>query len=393
MKKLYIVAGEMSGDARGAELMRALREAGGDFEFGGVGGSLMCAEPGAERVQDWVDEAGVVGLWEVLKKYPYFRGEFARVRTEVKAWNADAVILIDYPGFNLRLAKAFRKDRPDLKIIYYVSPQVWAWNRGRIRKMAKMLDLMICIFPFEKALYDESGLRAVFAGHPIVQELGALKGQFEREDELVALFPGSREREVAKLFPEMLEAAVLIKSERPETRFIASAASVSLARYMRGLLDESTLVNEVDFEIVRDRSYEIMQRATCGVIASGTATLEAAFFGLPYCLVYRVAWPTYVIGKALIKVDYMGIINILAGRSLVTELIQVDANSERIASQIRRFLNSETERDKIRGELVEEIKQLGGEGAAGRAAQAILATVYLRGKSAEEGAQPEQSDD
>ena len=187
---------------------------------------------------------------------------------------------------------------------------------------------------------------------------------------------------MAKLFPEMLEAAQLIKKERPETRFITSAASTSLARYMRGLLDDSPLINEVDCEIVIDRSYEIMQRACCGVIASGTATLEAAFFGLPYCLVYKVAWPTYVVGKAVIKVDYLGIMNILANRPLVKELVQGDATAGKIAAQMRRFLNSEKDREEIREGFKEEIRKLGGEGAAGRAAEAILAIVYPQGTSA-----------
>lgn len=377
MKKFYLVAGEASGDTRGAELMRCLRELGGDeVVFSGAGGPKMGAFPGTEQVRDWTEEAAVVGLWEVLKKYPYFRGEMDRVCGEIAAGRPDAVILIDYPGFNLRLAKNLRKENKALKIVYYISPQVWAWNRGRIPKMAAMLDLMVCIFPFEKVLYENSGLKTVFAGHPIVSELGPLRGAFEREENLVGLFPGSRRREVEKLFPVMLDAAELVRKNLPETRFMAAAASVSLARLMRKQVEMSPLMGEIDCEIVRDRAYEVMQRAACGIIASGTATLEAAFFGLPYCLVYKAAWPTYLACKALITVDHLGIVNILAEREVVKEFLQGDADPKKIAREMLRLLDSEEAREELSRELLETAGKLGEKGAALRAAGAIMESVF-----------------
>ena len=203
---IYLVAGEASGDEHGAALMRCLPALSPDIEFRGRGGPKMQAVAG-EAFINWSDSAAVVGVWEVVKRYGYFREQFQRVLREIGDIDPDAVILIDYPGFNLRLARALRKEAPKRKIIYYISPQVWAWNRGRISQMARSLDLMLCIFPFEAELYNKSGLRTVFVGHPMIENLAALRTGQERQSNLVGLFPGSRLREVRKIFPIMIDAA------------------------------------------------------------------------------------------------------------------------------------------------------------------------------------------
>ncbi|MEM7143996.1 MAG: lipid-A-disaccharide synthase [Verrucomicrobiota bacterium] len=376
MKKLYFVAGEMSGDAHGSAVMKAIwGEVGGEVAFRGVGGEKMASVDGAEGLRDWLDEAAVLGLWEVLKKYGYFRKEFARVLGEIDECAPDAVVLIDYPGFNLRLAKALQARRPGTKIIYYISPQVWAWNRGRIGKMARMLDLMICIFPFEKELYESSGLRTEFVGHPMADALE--RGRFEREAELVGLFPGSRRREVDQHFGVMLEAAVRIKGQRPGVRFVAAAANDAMAEVMLRELGGSVLEDGA-CEIVTGRTHELMERVECAAIASGTATLEAAYFELPYCLVYRVAWPTWVAGKLLVKVDYLGIANLLAGREIVREFIQREMTAENIAGELLRLLGSDEAREGVCRELRAVTSKLGEKGSYGRAALEIV-------KAADEG--------
>src|SRR5204863_2830738 len=192
--KLYLDAGEASGDEHGAALMRALREIRSELAFSGRGGPKMRAIAG-EGFINWSDSAAVVGLWEVVKRYGYFREQFQSALGEVAQVNPDAVVLIDYPGFNLRLARALKKKTPSLKIIYYISPQVWAWNRGRIGQMAGYLDLMLCIFPFEADLYNTSGLRTVFVGHPMIENLGRRRTGETRDPHLVVLFPGRRSRE------------------------------------------------------------------------------------------------------------------------------------------------------------------------------------------------------
>ncbi len=208
----------------------------------------------------------------------------------------DAVLFVDYPGFNLRLAKALRKRGYPGKNLYYVSPQVWAWNRGRIKKMAPILDLMICVFPFEQPMYEASGLHTVFTGHPLLEMLEAEQTHQPRETDLLGLFPGSREREVKRNFPAMLEACRIVRGKRPETRFELAAASESQAEQMHALAKDFPLTIRVG------TAHDLMQRATAGIVCSGTATLEAAFFGLPYCLIYKAAWLTFQVGSRLVDV-------------------------------------------------------------------------------------------
>ncbi len=372
--RLYLVAGEASGDARGAELMRALREIAPTVAFAGAGGPQMRALAGGDFL-DWADEA-VVGLWDVLKKYGYFRAQFDRMLAEVARTSPDALILIDYPGFNLRLAKAVRAQHPGIKIIYYISPQVWAWNRGRIPKMAKWLDLMLCIFPFEKPLYEQSGLKTEFVGHPMLDSLAAKRIAEPRDEKLVALLPGSRGKEVRRIFPMMLAAAQRMKRERPDLRFEASAASGRLAEEMRGALTTAGL-DETFCAVRAGTAHELMQRAVAGMVCSGTATLESAYFGLPMVILYKVVWLTWVIGKRLVKVDFLGMPNVLAGREIAREFLQDAAQPEPIAAEMLRLVNDASARAEAQCDLAAVIGKLGTPGAGARAARCIADTLGL----------------
>ena len=370
--KLYLVAGEASGDARGAELMRALLERDASLQFCGAGGREMRAL-GGEHFTDWADEA-VVGLWDVLKKYGYFKAQFDRMLADIARVQPDALVLIDYPGFNLRLAKAVKRALPTIRIIDYISPQVWAWNRGRIPKLAGYLDLMLCIFPFELPLYAGSGLRAVFTGHPMLDSLAAKRTGQPRDLQLVGLFPGSREKEVRKIFPVMIQAVQRVKVAHPELRFEAAAASHQLAECMLATLRQFGETEDTCRVTVRS-SHELMQRATAGMVCSGTATLEAAFFGLPMCIVYKVAAVTWVIGKQLVKVPFLGMPNVLAGREIAREFLQGDATPRALAEETLRLVSDEAARILIQRDLAAVITQLGETGAAHRAADAILADL------------------
>jgi lipid-A-disaccharide synthase len=374
--KLYLVAGEASGDARGVELMRALHERDPALEFFGAGGHGMRAL-GGDHFSDWADEA-VVGLWDVLKKYGYFKKEFDRMLIDIAQMQPDALVLIDYPGFNLRLAKEAHRRFPKLKIIDYISPQVWAWNRGRIPKMARYLDLMLCIFPFEQPLYEESGLRTVFVGHPMLDSLGAKRVDEPRDSKLVGLFPGSREKEVRKIFPVMVEAAARMKAARPELRFEASAASHQLAERMLEILQRHGQ-NERFCQITVRSSHALMQRAVAGMVCSGTATLEAAYFGLPLSIVYKVAWLTWVIGKQLVKVPHLGMPNVLAGREIAREFLQGAATPQALAEEMLRLVTNEEQREALQHELAQVTAGLGDNGAAARAASAILEELQTSG--------------
>lgn len=367
-RKLWIVAGEMSGDTRSVELMHALRAREPNLIFVGAGGPHMQALA-SDPYDNWIATAGVVGLWDVLKRYGYFRQKFHAMIQDIARVRPDAVILVDYPGFNLRLARALRARFPNLRIIYYVSPQVWAWNRRRIPKMAKWLDLMLCIFPFEKTLYEQSGLRTEFVGHPIVEQLrDRVLSAPPREAGLIGLFPGSREREVKRIFPAMAGAAAMIAKSRPDTTFEVAAASPSHV----AMIEQTASAAGVKIAVGVGNSQDLMQRATAGIVCSGTATLEAACLGLPYCLIYKTAWLTYEVGRRLVTIQHLGIVNILAGRPVVREFIQDAATPAALADEILRLLNVPGATEKLTTELQSVVAQLGGDGAAQRAALAVL---------------------
>ncbi|XHR26986.1 MAG: lipid-A-disaccharide synthase [Chthoniobacteraceae bacterium] len=368
--KLYLIAGEASGDARAAEVMKGLSalasEKGVAVEYLGAGGPKMQAL--APGIEDWSGEA-VLGIWDVIKKYPYFRRKLAQMLAEIDARKPDAVLFIDYPGFNLRMAKAIRKRNPAVKLFYYVSPQVWAWNRRRIPEMARNLDLMLCLFPFEKALYEQSGLKTVFVGHPLLDALAADKGREPREENLLGLFPGSRKKEVTRIFPIMLQTLEPLRRARPELRFEAAAASEPLAVMMR------EMAGDAEVQITVATAHSLMNRATVGVVTSGTATLEATYFELPFVLVYSVAAFTWIIGKWLVRVPFLGISNILAGREIVREFLQHDARPAAIADELLSFLNLPEKRAAQQAEFREVVRGLGSGGAAHRAADAIWAAL------------------
>jgi lipid-A-disaccharide synthase len=364
------VAGEVSGDTHGAHLMRALSDQMPGVSYAGAGGAAM-RDAGGGEVCDWVEDAAVMGFWEVLKHYKWFKKRFYEMLDQVVRLEPAVLVLIDYPGFNLRFATAVRERLPDIKIVYYISPQVWAWNKGRIPKMAETLDLMLCIFPFEQKIFEAAGLKTVFVGHPLVDELVDEKLDVEREGALIGLFPGSREREVDRLFPLMVEMARRMHSNHPEWRYEAAAVSPKLEEHMRQIIVAGKLPDEEMITLKTGSSHSLMQRATCGVVASGTATLEAAAFGLPYCLVYKLSWPTWLMGKMLVKVDFIGLVNILAGEKVVEELVQSDADPRRVEDILQQLMLDGEQRAKLQAKLLETAAKLGEPGAHVRAAMEV----------------------
>jgi lipid-A-disaccharide synthase len=400
---LYFLAGEASGDNHAAELMRSLRQCDADLNFLGRGGPQMKAIAG-EQFTNWIDDAAVLGLSDVIKNYGFFREKFRETLDEIEKSKPDAVVLIDYPGFNLRLARALRRNTgsksarpasvaPDdaasnmlaaridektslfrrriVKVIYYISPQVWAWHRGRIKKMARYLDLMLCIFPFEAELYNKSGLRTVFVGHPMVERLRAGKIDSKRDPNLVGLFPGSRPREVARHFPVMLDAARELFRATPVLHFEIAAASESLAAEISDTLKVARM-REGLFRVVTGETAATMQRASAGIVASGSATLEAAYFRLPFVLIYKVAWPTYLAARLVVKVKYLGMPNLLANKKIVPEFIQHRAKPKAIAQAVLRLMHNRVARNRMISEFDAIVPQLGEGGASATAARAIV---------------------
>jgi lipid-A-disaccharide synthase len=379
--KLYIIAGESSGDAHAAVLMHELQSLRSDIQFYGAGGPRM-REVGGSHIFEWTQEA-VVGLWDVIVKYPYFRNQFHRMYREICRLLPDAVIFVDYPGFNLRLANYLHRKGYPGKKIYYISPQVWAWNRGRIVRMAEYLDLMMCIFPFEKPLYEASGLRTEFVGHPMIAELEAKRIAIKRDPKLIGLLPGSREREVRRIFPIMLQAASILLQRDPSIRFEVSAASEELCELIKQIAVHHDFPR---IPIGIRHSIELMQRAFVGMVASGTATMEASFFRFPFVLLYKVSWLTFLPGRLLVKVNYLGMPNILAADPpIIPEFIQHQAVPEHIAESVWSLYSDEPTRTDMIKAMDEIILQL-AEGEAGhRAAEVVLQELgvpVLRGGTA-----------
>lgn len=357
------MAGEVSGDLHGAELLASL-SASGEHQFAGWGGPRM-AKAGATK--DWVEKAGVMGIWDVLKQYSWFKERFEETLAEIEEWQPKVLVLIDYPGFNLRLAKVVSARFPHIKILQYVCPQVWAWKQGRIPKMAQWLDQVVCLFPFEVEVLAKGGCPGVYLGHPIVEELREKVEDAARDPMLIGLFPGSRSREVDRLFPVMVAAARSLRARSPELRFEVPAISEKLAAIMREMVTA-----EDGIEIRLGSSQSLMQRATCAVMASGTATLEAAWFGLPYCLVYKMAPLTWGVAKMVVKVEHAGIVNILAGREVVPEYLQDACTPEAVVSWVERTLSDRDAAAALVEQLLEVASKLGEGGVHEKVAAEVV---------------------
>jgi lipid-A-disaccharide synthase len=368
--KLYVIAGESSGDAHAAVLMSAMLAMAPDIEFYGAGGPKM-REVGGSHIFEWTQEA-VLGFWDVLMKYSYFRTQFHRMYHEIIGLQPSAVIFVDYPGFNLRLASYLHRKGFRGKKIYYISPQVWAWHRGRIPKMARFLDLMLCIFPFEKPLYEESGLRTEFVGHPMLAHLEKRRINVTRDPKLVGLLPGSREREVRRILPTMLAAASILKQRDPELHFEVSAASEKMTVLIERLVVASGWAG---IPISARNASDLMQRAAVGMVASGTATMEASYFRFPFVLIYKVSWLTFIPGRLLVRVQHLGMPNILAGRTMIPEFIQHQARPEAIADAVWQLYSDESARASMIRGMDEVILQLTEIDAGHRAAEVVLREV------------------
>lgn len=368
---LYIVAGELSGDKHGSLLLRELKSLLPDTEVRGLGGPLMHEE--YPEIEDWADEAAVVGFVEVAKNFLFFRRHFITLLHQIKKDKPDVLVLLDYPGFNLRMAEAVKRESPGTKIVYFISPQVWAWHKGRIPKMVRIIDLMLCIFPFEKVLFETAGLPTEFVGHPLVDDINARRNENIRESRLIGLFPGSRSREIERNFPTMLETALLLKKEHPDWTFETGASSEKFAIRLKEICDSLNVPQNL-VNIRLGNYHELMDRASAAIIASGTATMEAALHELPYVLIYKMNPFTFWMAKKLVTIKFIGMVNILSGSPIVKELIQDDFSPRKAADEIERLMSDEYRENILKG-MKASVDMLGQGGAARNAAEAIVRLV------------------
>ena len=352
--KIGIVVGEVSGDTLGAKLIRSFREQGIDAEFEGIGGPQMIAE-GFKSFYP-MDILSVMGLVEVLKD---IKKLFAVRDGLVEKWTAhpvDVFIGIDAQDFNLRLSKSLKQKQLPIKTVQYVSPSVWAWRQGRVHGIKASIDLVLCLFPFEKAFYKKWDVPAAFVGHPLASQLPLENPILQAKEELgldltqkhIALLPGSRRGEIEKLGPLVLDAAKLLYAKYPNYRFVIPAINDArkqqiealLTQYPKALVDQIDLLENSGTESKIGR--QVMNAANIVALASGTATLEAMLLHRPMVTFYKLNWLTYHVVKFLIKIQYYSLPNIIAGKKVIQELIQKDATPEKLAAEIEKLMNIET---------------------------------------------------
>ena len=372
MPKIFVIACEASGDGHGAALVRALKELDPSVEFEGLGGPQMRAA-GVRLLHEMTRESAL-GFGDVIRKYFHYRRIFYRALAHVRKTRPDLLILIDSPAFNLRFAKKIRKRIP---VIYYISPQIWAWGGRRIHTIRRTVNHMIVILPFEEKIYRDAGIPCTFVGHPLLdrvkpsksrKELGLEFGLKDTE-RTIALLPGSRESEVRRIFPIMLESARILRREIPKVNFfLVEAPHVPAALY-----DEiAGRFPEVPLTRTSERLYDVVSAADFALVASGTATLETALLGTPFFLLYKASASTFFIGRRLVRLPYIGLVNVLAGRHVVPEFIQHLARPERIALETRVMLENPELVDKLVREIRQVCGRLGLPGASRRAAQVVL---------------------
>lgn len=369
--RVLMVAGEASGDMHGAKVVNALRQAEPDIEVFGIGGNQMRAA-GVEILYD-LNDLALIGFTEVLRHLPYLRRVMAEVAQQAWQRPPDVAILIDYPGFNLRLAKKLRAGRT--RILYYIAPQVWAWGARRVAKLKKLVDQMAVVFDFEEPLFAAAGLPTEFVGHPVLEGLqpalnrAEFFARFHLDPELplLGLLPGSRVQEVERLVPALLQTARLLKKNTPHLQVaLAMAPTVEPSVYA------NCLDGDGDVRLIERATYEVMRDSRACIVASGTATLETACFATPLAVVYRVSPLSYAIGKRLVKLPYIGLVNIVAGKKIVPEFIQSDLQPHNIAAAIAPYLFDGEERRQLQSALREVRAKLGTPGASERTAQLAL---------------------
>jgi len=372
-----MVAGEHSGDLHGANLISQLKEREPSLEIIGAGGEKM-KQAGMKVIADMRNMA-IVGFQEILGKYSQLKKRFNTIAEIIRKQNPACFIPIDYPGFNLRLSSIAKRE--GVPVYYYISPQVWAWGRNRVKKIARNVEEIITILPFEKDFYSQWGIEAHFVGHPLLDMVKPTLSKQEafsyfslsNSHPLIGILPGSRWEEVKTNFPLMLEASKVISAKIPQLQFAVLLSPNISEDKIRPVMREKGL----DFPLVKDKSYDFMNICDLLISASGTATLEGTILEKPMVIMYKLATFSYPISKLLLKSPYIGLANVIAGKEIVPEFLQWQASRENIARETISILEDKNRRERMIQDLVQVHKSLGEEGASGRAAEFILKKLDL----------------
>jgi len=378
-KKVIIIAGEPSADMHGESLSRALKKLDPSIRITGIGGPLM-RKAGVETFADLTPYA-VIGFIEVLKHFLVFQKAFNLTLDKIKQTRPDAVILIDYPGFNLRLAKMIKKTTPKVRVIYYISPQVWAWGKKRIKLIEKVVDKMLVVFKFEETLYRNFGVDVEFIGHPLLEKIKTISNKkslldelgCQEADKLLCLLPGSRNQEVKRILPVMLRAADGLIKKIPKVKFLLIKSENISRDLINKILEQYP---QLEMKIIDNRPYDFINICSFAWVCSGTATLETAILEIPMAVIYKISFFTWLISKLLIKLPYIGLVNVVAGKKIVPELIQFQANAQNLISvSIDFFSRNPQEKQNIKQELHKVREKLGSDSASKNSALKILKLI------------------
>jgi lipid-A-disaccharide synthase len=368
---VFVSAGEASGDARAAQLVEEALKLNPKLKFFGLGGPLLKAA-GAEILVDMTQIAHL-GLSDVLRNYFKYRKIFYNMLKEVVRRRPACALLVDYPGFNLRFAKRIHSTTP---VLYYVSPQVWAWGKRRVKTIERIVKKMLLLFEFEKAVYQDTKLETEVVGHPLLEEVKPSSSSRDLREEwgiasdkqVIALLPGSREKEIKRILPIMLDAAARMRAEEKELEFLLSAAPNLPEELFRSILHKMP----VPVKLIRGRSYDVIEACDTALVTSGTATLETALLEKPFFILYKASRLTALLARRLIQIPYLGIVNVIAGKMIVPEFLQEEAHPETIAHEALFLLREPDARQKMVQDLKEVNKKLGKPGASLRAAKALI---------------------
>lgn len=361
--RIYIIAGEASGDLHGANLVKAFHALREDIDWRGWGGDRMAAA--GVTLKKHIRDLAFMGFAEVVMNLKTILGNLSACKEDIKAFKPDAVILIDYPGFNLRIAPFLKS--LGIQVHYYISPQIWAWKSNRVHAIKKYTDRVYCILPFEKDFYARYGMDVEFVGHPLLDELK--DGPFAEplENPLIALLPGSRKQEISKMLPVMLA----MVEEFPSYTFkIAAAPSIDLSFY-------KSLIGKKDVDLVEGGTYALLRSSHAALVTSGTATLETALIGIPEIVCYRGNSISYAIARQLVKVEYISLVNLIMDEEVVKELIQSDLNPKKLKKELSRIVENGPERDEMKASFLQLKAKLGGPGASERAARSMLERISM----------------
>jgi lipid-A-disaccharide synthase len=365
--KLLIVAGEVSGDIHAAHLISAIKDKVSDVEIRGIGGDLMIAA--GLKAKYHIRQMAFLGLSEIIRHLPFIRRVFNDLTELVKSFKPDAVILVDYPGFNLRFARKMKKMA--VPVIYYISPQLWAWGRGRIKKIRAYVDKMLVVFPFEVDFYRKFGIEADYVGHPLVDShfKFVTPKKYSSHNRVLGLLPGSRKQELDKLFPVMIATAEILHAQGYiDMALVARVGNITREEYEK-------YIGEHSFIKIHENSLNTYyNQLDAAIVSSGTATLETAYFQVPLLIVYKVGRITWNLGKRLVKLDSIGLANIVAGKKVAEELLQNDFTPHKAAEIIKHLLEPDINWAK-RNELQIIQDKLGEPGASQRAAEEIIRFV------------------